>query len=51
VAAAIRAILDDSALAEGLAGSGRRLVEAHHNQTVEMDRVADSYRRIAAVSP
>ena len=51
VAEAIRAILDDSALAERLAGNSRRLVEAHHSQAVEMDRVADSYRRIAAVSP
>lgn len=49
VAAAIRTILADAALAEGLAASGRRLVEAHHDQTVEMNRVADSYRRLAAV--
>jgi glycosyltransferase involved in cell wall biosynthesis len=49
VAAAIRTVLLDPALAEGLASNGRRLVEAHHNQAVEMDRVADSYRRLAPV--
>ena len=48
VAAAIRTVLLDPALAERLAGNGRRLVEAHHNQAVEMDRVADSYRRLSA---
>ena len=48
VAAAIRTVLVDPALAEGLASNGRRLVEAHHNQAVEMDRVADSYRRLSA---
>jgi glycosyltransferase involved in cell wall biosynthesis len=47
VAAAIRAILDDPALAQALARNGRRLVEAHHDQQREMDRVADSYRGLA----
>jgi glycosyltransferase involved in cell wall biosynthesis len=51
VAAALRAILEDSALAARLASCGRKLVEAHHNQTTEMNRVAESYRRIAAVTP
>jgi glycosyltransferase involved in cell wall biosynthesis len=51
VAAALRAILDDAALAARLANCGRKLVEAYHNQTTEMNRVAESYRRIAAVTP
>jgi glycosyltransferase involved in cell wall biosynthesis len=46
VAAALRSILDDSALAARLAESGRTLVESHHDRTVEMNRVAESYRRI-----
>jgi len=46
VAAAIRAVLDDPALAETLARNGRRLVAAHHDQAAEMDRVADSYRTL-----
>jgi glycosyltransferase involved in cell wall biosynthesis len=50
VAAAIRTILEDPALADHLAGNGRRLVAAHHDQAVEMDRVADSYRKLAAVT-
>ena len=49
VAAAIRAILDDPALALTMAGNGRRLVEAHHDQVVEMDNVADAYRKLLAV--
>jgi L-malate glycosyltransferase len=48
VAAAIRQVLDDPALAASLASNGRRLVEAHHDQSVEMDRVAESYRTLAA---
>ncbi len=51
VAMAIRTILDDPALAAGMADSGRRLVEAHHDQAVEMNRVADSYRRLVSISP
>jgi glycosyltransferase involved in cell wall biosynthesis len=51
VAAALRTVLDDAALAARLASSGRKLVETHHNQTVEMDRVAESYRRIVAATP
>ena len=51
VAAALRTILDDSALAARLAECGRRLVASHHDQTVEMDRVAESYRRIVGVTP
>jgi L-malate glycosyltransferase len=47
VAAAIRAILDDPALAHALARNGRQLVEAHHDQKREMDHVADSYRILA----
>jgi L-malate glycosyltransferase len=50
VAAAIRSILEDPGLADRLAGNGRRLVEAHHDQAVEMDRVADSYRMLAGVT-
>jgi glycosyltransferase involved in cell wall biosynthesis len=50
VAAAIRRIVEDPALADHLAGNGRRLVAAHHDQAVEMDRVADSYRKLAAVT-
>jgi glycosyltransferase involved in cell wall biosynthesis len=46
VAAAIQTILDDATLAEALASNGRRLVEVHHNQKVEMDRVADSCRAL-----
>jgi glycosyltransferase involved in cell wall biosynthesis len=49
VAAAIRAILDDPALALTMAGNGRRLVEAHHDQVVEMDHVADAYRKLVAI--
>lgn len=48
VAAAIRTILEDPALADHLAGNGRRLVEEHHDQTVELDRVAESYRSLVA---
>ena len=44
VAAAMRAILDDPALAQALARNGRQLVEAHHDQKREMDHVAESYR-------
>ena len=50
VAAAIRSILDDPGLAVRLAGNGRRLVEAHHDQALEMDRVADSYRRLTGAT-
>jgi hypothetical protein len=46
VAAAIQTIHDDATLAEALESNGRRLVEVHHDQKVEMDRVADSSRAL-----
>ena len=46
VAVAIRTILDDRGLASDLASNARRLVEARHDQVAEMDRVAESYRRL-----
>ena len=34
-----------------MARHGRELVDAHHNQSVEMDRVAERYRTLAGSSP
>ena len=50
VAAAIRTVLDDPAVADGLARNGRRLAETHHDQALEMDRVAESYRSLEAAT-
>jgi glycosyltransferase involved in cell wall biosynthesis len=47
VAAAIRSLLEDPELAAEMARRARRLVADHHSQSVEMDRVAASYRTLA----
>jgi glycosyltransferase involved in cell wall biosynthesis len=46
VAAGIRRVLNEGTLAETLAQNGRRLVEAHHDRDVEMDRLVDLYKQI-----
>ena len=50
VAAAIRHVLDDPDRAGGMARRARGLVEAHHSQAVEMDRVAERYRTLAGAA-
>jgi glycosyltransferase involved in cell wall biosynthesis len=47
VAGAIRRVLEDRTLAAGLSRRGRLLAERHRDRRVEMDRLADVYRRLA----
>jgi glycosyltransferase involved in cell wall biosynthesis len=44
VASAIGRLLDDVSLRTGIAERARRLVEAEHDSSVHMDRLADAYR-------
>ena len=48
VAAAVLRVLGDPTLAQRLSGSGRMLTERHRDRAIEMDRLADVYRRLAA---
>jgi L-malate glycosyltransferase len=50
VAAAIRSLLEDPDRAADMARRAHRLVAAHHCQSAEMDRVAESYRTLAGSS-
>lgn len=50
VADALGRILDDPTFASALSEQGRRLVETHHDKTVEMDRLAALYERVCAGS-
>jgi glycosyltransferase involved in cell wall biosynthesis len=47
LAAGIRRVLGDEALAATLASCGRALAEAHRDRAAEMDRLADVYRSLA----
>jgi glycosyltransferase involved in cell wall biosynthesis len=47
VAEALLRVLRDAELARGLATRGRALAAAHRDRRVEMDRLADVYRRLA----
>jgi glycosyltransferase involved in cell wall biosynthesis len=47
VADALRRLLSDGALADGLAARGQELVERDHDRAVLMDRLADVYRGLA----
>jgi glycosyltransferase involved in cell wall biosynthesis len=47
LAAAIERILADQQLAGSLSAAGRRLVEEHHDQVHEMDRLSALYRAVA----
>jgi len=48
VAAAIRRLLTEPDLAARIAGEARELVLAHRDQRVEMDRLSELYRSVAA---
>jgi glycosyltransferase involved in cell wall biosynthesis len=47
VAGAIRRLLDDPSLAQGIAQRGRSLVERSHDAAAHMDRLAETYRSLA----
>ena len=46
VARAIRRLLDDRSLAEGMARRGRELAERHHDAAAHMDRLAETDRAL-----
>jgi glycosyltransferase involved in cell wall biosynthesis len=48
VANAIRRVLEDRELADGLSRRGRALAEAHRDRRAEMDRLAEIYRGLAS---
>ena len=47
VADALRRLLSDASLAGGIASRGRALVEREHDRAVLMDRLAETYERLA----
>ena len=46
VARAIRRLLDDRSLADGMARRGRELAVRHHDAAAHMDRLAETYRAL-----